>query len=120
MADKTVEELKAEAERIALENLVKEAQAKLAAAQAQASAAAKPKILDFAGFIGQPGRDGLFVISGEHLGKTNPIGSVSINGHTAKLTAVRAGSIKGLLPFDVKPGAIVVKVGDVSFAAKVA
>lgn len=90
------------ADQIALANQVKEAEARLKAAQAAHAAAATPKITSFVGLPSGP-----FVIEGENLGaisRTVP-GGVRINGVTVtQVTAVRATSIKGTTPVDVKPG----------------
>lgn len=90
------------ADQIALANQVKEAEARLKAAQAAHAAAATPKVTSFVGLPNGP-----FVIEGENLGaisRTVP-GGVRINGVTVtQVTAVRANSIKGTTPVDVKPG----------------
>lgn len=101
-----------EAEKIALANQVKIAEKTLADARAAETAAIKPVVFEFAGIPKGP-----FVIYGENLGKTRAQDGVRINGHTAVVTAVRANSIKGTVPQDVKPGPVSLEIGGQRFDA---
>lgn len=111
----------AEATRIALANRVKDAEKALETARADEERAAKAVITGFSGFLRtQAGMQvGLFRIDGENLGKVNPQTGVIINGITAKITALRPTSIKGVIPQDVKAGKVMVKAGEATFEGKI-
>lgn len=105
-----------EAMRIALAERVADAKKALAAAEQAAIVSAKPVITEFSGFSNkQKGAQvGMFNIRGENLGGLNPLG-ITLNGHTAKITGVRADCIKGIVPQDVGVGAVRVVAGEATF-----
>lgn len=111
MAEQTAEEKAAAIQQEAHASLVKKAEEELKSARAAQLAAAKPTITSFAGIVGRP-----FVLYGDNLAAQREL---KINGHTARLTAVRATSIKGIVPVDVKAGPAKFTLGALSFDGKV-